>query len=35
MEQKDIIMCLEEKKQKLQEYQKNYYEAKESQFSDQ
>ena len=35
MEEKDIIVCLEEKKQKLLEYQKSYYEAKASQFSDQ
>ena len=35
MEEIDIIICKKEKKQKLKQCQKNYCEAKKSQFSHQ
>ena len=35
MEEISIIICLEEKKQRLKEYQTDFCEAKKSQFSDQ
>ena len=33
MEKTDIVMCLKKKKQRLKEYQKNYREAKKSQYN--
>ena len=34
MQKIDIITCPKEKNKKIKEYQKNYHEAKKSQFSD-
>ena len=33
MEKTDIIICLKKKKQRLKKYQKNYPEAKKSQYN--
>ena len=35
MQERDIIICQEKKKQRWKEYPKNYRETKKSQFSDQ
>ena len=35
MEKTDTIICLQKKKQRLKEYQKNYCDAKKSQYNNQ